>query len=203
MTDNPLLLLEEIKQLQLAVHNDSLIALPTDTVFGIGCSPFSGKAIDLLYHTKKRARSKSLALLCKDLDQAKKFGKFSAKAEKLATVYWPGALTIIVPLKEHTKLASNLNPGLKTIGLRVPNHKIPLLLTEALNHPIAATSANISGKNVLKSKSAIQKEFGLEVKAMTTYDPPKEHIASTIVSLEDGKLSVLREGSVQIDNIFF
>lgn len=177
----------------------SVIAHATDTCYGFACDPFNRRALASLYKLKKMAVSKPVSILVSDLKMAQKYGFFNKKAKALAQKYWPGALTIIVKRKK--SLPKFFNPKAKTVGIRVPDHKLSLNLAKKLGRPITTTSANISGQPSPYSVSAIKKQFrGKKIKpdfiinsGRLNKNPP-----STIVSAEGLSLKIIRQGGIQV-----
>lgn len=137
------------------LKSGGVVAFPTETVFGIGALLNKPGAIKRIYKIKKRPRSKPLQVLVADIKQARKLGRFNAKALKLAKKYWPGPLTLVA---YKTKLVSKLiTGGTDKVGLRMPDHSTTLKLIKNCG-PIVATSANKTGeKPALTAKEVREK----------------------------------------------
>ncbi len=123
------------------INSGGVVAFPTDTVFGIGALIKNKKAVERIYALKKRPKNKPLQILAADLEQALPLGHFSKKALALAKSSWPGPLTLVVRKKK--KVPAWVVSGGKTVGIRIPDHKIAIALLKQ-SGPLAATSANIS-----------------------------------------------------------
>ena len=181
------------------LRSGGVIAHATDTCYGFACDIFNRSALVKLYKLKKMAQTKPVSILVSDFKMAQKYGFFNKNAKTLAQKYWPGALTIIVKRKK--SLPKFLNPNVKTIGIRVPDHKLSLTLAKELGRPIATTSANISGKPSPYSVSAIKKQFhGQTPQPDFIIDSGKlnKNPPSTIVSAEGLSLKIIRQGSIQV-----
>lgn len=181
----------------LAVLNDGgVIAHATDTCYGFACDIFNKKALVRLYGLKKMPQTKPISILVENLAMAKKYGVFSKSALELAKKYWPGALTIIVKRKK--SLPKFLNPGTKTIGVRVPAHTLSRSLTKGFNRPLTTTSANISGEPSPYSVSAIQKQFrNQKTKPDFILDSGrlKKNPPSTVIDVSGKTPKIIRHGS--------
>lgn len=171
----------------------------TETCYGFACDSFNKDALKRLYALKKMPGIKPVSILVWSLGEAQKYGVFSAAAKKLAQKYWPGPLTLIVKRKK--TLPSFLNPGHKTIGIRVPGHKLSRHLARALGRPITTTSANISGRPSPYSVSAIRRQFVRQkFKPDFIYNSgslPKNP-PSTIIDVTGSKMKIIRRGSLKV-----
>ena len=136
------------------LKNGGVIAFPTETVFGIGALLNKRKAIGRIFMMKNRPLNKPLQVLVADLKQAKSLGKFDKKALELAEASWPGPLTLVVYKKGG--VPKIVTGGGKTVGLRIPDHKIILELLKKCG-PIAATSANRSDEKPALTAKAVKK----------------------------------------------
>jgi len=136
--------MNNLKKAIKTLESGKVIAFPTETVFGIGACLNQPRAISRIFKIKQRPKNKPLQILVSSLAEAQKLGRFSQKALEFAKKHWPGPYTLIVP---------GIKGG-KTIGLRIPDHRTILKLIREVG-PIAATSANISGKSpALTTKQA-------------------------------------------------
>ena len=171
-----------------------VIAVATDTVFGLAALPSIPSALLEIFSMKQRPASQTLPLLGHDLEAFESF--ITEKPSKLANLFWPGALTIVTPAKKH------LHPLLvenDSLAIRVPNHPLLLELLK-ITGPLAVTSANISGKPPLTSPAEIETQWGCDFPILGTHSSP-QNIPSTIVKLEKGVCSVLREGAIKASQI--
>lgn len=123
-----------------------LVAFPTETVYGLGADACNGAAVAGVYAAKGRPQFNPLIVHVADLDAAQRIGVFDDTALKLAAAFWPGPLTLVVPLAPGHGLASLVTAGLGTVALRVPAHPVAQALLQAFGGPLAAPSANPSGR---------------------------------------------------------
>ncbi|MDP2650300.1 MAG: L-threonylcarbamoyladenylate synthase [bacterium] len=161
-----------------ALKAGEIIVFPTDTVYGIGCDPFSETALKKLYEVKQRPREKSIPVLVSSIERAHELGHITPACEQLLKKHWPGALTVVVEQKAKFPAAISLD---ETIALRMPNHPTSLALIEAAGGAIATTSANISGEAPATSFAKAKKIFDGKVAAMIDGGKTLGGIASTMV----------------------
>ena len=147
---------DRLKKAVKTLKTGGVIAFPTETVYGLGTLLKNKKAIARIFEIKKRPRTKPLQVLVASLEQAKKLGTFNKQALELAEKNWPGPLTLIV--KKKRTVPKIVTGGRLTVGLRVPDHKIALELTE-LCGPIVATSANKSGEKPALTARQVKKQL--------------------------------------------
>ncbi|MBI5413402.1 threonylcarbamoyl-AMP synthase [Candidatus Peregrinibacteria bacterium] len=186
-----------VKKALIALKQGKVIAHATETCYGFACDIFNKSAISRLYKIKKMGADKPVSILVADLKMAQEFGVFNELALELAKKYWPGPLTIIVKRKK--TLPKFLNPKSKTIGMRVPGHKLSLELVKKLGSPITTTSANISGLPSPYSVPAIKKQFrGQKPKPdfIPNSDRLKKTPPSTIVDVSVSPPQVIRQGTI-------
>src|ERR1043165_2447893 len=136
------------------------VAVPTETVYGLAADATKAQAVARIYEAKGRPSFNPLIVHVPDLTSAERIGEFDERAHELAEHHWPGPLTLVVPLREGSEIASIVTAGLTTIGIRVPAHPAMQDLLRAVGRPLAAPSANASGsisptraEHVLKSLS--------------------------------------------------
>ncbi len=173
-----------------------VIIFPTDTVYGIGCPIFDLEGIDLIYNLKHRSKDKPLACLCYDLKQIESIAILNERAIALIEAFLPGPLTLILKTKPHVKTKI----GYETIGVRIPNHPVALQILQE-NGPMLTTSVNESGAVPLNTYEEIKVAFGPFVKDIFENHYPSSNISSTVVSLKDDELHVLREGSITMEQM--
>jgi L-threonylcarbamoyladenylate synthase len=174
---------------------EKIIIFPTDTVYGIGTSIYNGKSLKKIYKIKKRNLNKPISVLFYSLDQIKKIVVLDYKVKKIASFFWPGAITLIVPL---TSFYSFLSKGEKKIGIRIPNHKLALKILKK-EGPLSTTSVNQSGKYALNEYEEIKKKYQNQVDFI--YQDNKENsyssgIASTVIDTTIKGWKIIREGNI-------
>ena len=172
-----------------------MVGLPTDTVYGIGADPMREVAVTRLFDLKGRPEHKPIGLLVASLEQAEGIGEISGLAADLASVHWPGALTLVVTPR--VILADWVgDTQRRTVGLRVPDHPVTLELLAGAG-PLAVTSANVSGGAESLSDRDARAVFGDQVAVYVegTCDGGQ---ASTVVDVSGGEVVVLRQGPVRV-----
>ncbi len=187
---------EKQDAVQLALEQiqaGGIIAFPTDTVYGLGSSPFDPTAITKLFSVKGRDFNKAIAILISDISQLPLLTEgFSPTAESLAKFFWPGALTLIVNKKKD--LPSILSP-FPSIGIRMPNHVFALDLLR-ITGPLAVTSANRSGgKNPLTAKDVLEQLDG-HVELLIDGGQCPGGIPSTVIDCTFPDIKFIRVGAI-------
>ena len=176
-----------------------VVVFPTDTVYGIGCDPWSATAIDKLYAAKERPEEKGLPVLISDLDVLTRLTtqQLSATVQRLIEQFWPGALTIIV--RRPDTLPQNIAPG-DTIAVRLPDLASCRELIRAAGGAIATSSANISGQAAAISAESAHNMLGSKVAAIIDGGASPGGVSSTIVDCSGDKLRILRAGPLDLSN---
>ena len=182
----------DIHNLAQIVNDGGIVAYPTDTVYGLGCNPYMPDSVEKIFKLKIR-ENKPLPLLCDSLESALKIASFDKISLKLAEEFWPGPLTILVPLKDDS--LKSLTRGSEFIGLRVPNHNDSLLLISECGGYLVGTSANLSGYNSNHSASSVISQLPV-VDAILINDIEDNSKESTIIKVENGEIIILRLGSI-------
>jgi L-threonylcarbamoyladenylate synthase len=169
-----------------------LVIFPTETVYGLGAEAFNKKAVLKIFKAKNRPLTQPLQLLIADTKDAKKLSqKIPRKVAGIMKKFWPGPLTIVLKKKE---IVSNIvSGGLNTVGIRMPNHPIALDLIRAFGGPIAATSANISGKKPPKTAREALRYFKRGIDLVLDAGKAKTGKASKVVDASKKRIRVLRD----------
>jgi len=152
-----------------------------------------------IYAAKGRPSFNPLIVHVADLAAAQAIGEFSPEALELARQHWPGPLTLVVPLKPDTAIASLVTAGLQTIALRVPGHRAMQALLRAAGRPLAAPSANASGSISPTRAEHVRKSLDGKISLIVDDGPTERGIESTIVAATGGPLRLLRPGPIEID----
>ncbi len=173
------------------LEDGGLIAYPTDTYYGVGCDLNSKKAIDRLYGVKNRDRRKPLAILCPDLSDVAKYAKVSNFAYRIMRQLTPGPFTFVL---EATKLVPDMMQSKqKQVGIRVPQAPLMLAIAAMLGRPIVTTSATDMDGVVLTDAKEIKEALGQRLDLILDGGPQPDE-PSTVVSLLDDQIEVLRQG---------
>lgn len=180
-----------IKQLNEHLKNGGVIAFPTDTVWGLGALPNRAGA-DALFEIKHRPHAKHLIIMSDTMDHIKPYmSNYPETAFELGKKYWPGALTIGIPVADTNTMSFG--------AVRIPNYKPFHELCAVIDgHCLATTSANISGQTPLNNVDDIKKQFPNIIVIDNAHDK-MGGAPSTVVILSDNKINVVRQGSVIID----
>jgi L-threonylcarbamoyladenylate synthase len=175
------------------------VAVPTETVYGLAADATNAEAVARIYGAKGRPRFNPLIVHLPDLSAAEQIGSFDESAQTLAERYWPGPLTLVVPLRECVGIASLVTAGLPTIGLRVPEHRAMQALLRATARPLAAPSANASGSISPTRAEHVLKSLCGRIPLIIDGGPTARGIESTIVAATGGPLRLLRPGPIDVD----
>ncbi len=180
-----------------AVKNGGIVVFPTDTVYGIGCDPFNEKAVRAIYRIKGREGSKQLPVLGSSIIDISKIAILDELSNRLASKFWPGPLTLILPIKEK-KIAKSLGLG-KKIAVRVPNHPCVLELLKKCGL-LVGTSANLSGqRSPADATEIIGKLEGYDV--LLDGGAIQNSVESTIVEVIGNKLHMVRKGKISEEEL--
>lgn len=178
------------------VKSGGVVALPTDTVYGLGCDPSSDEAVGRLFEVKSR-QAKPVPLLCADFGVAERLVDLNGVARRLAELHWPGALTIVAPIRRGSDLSHLLDQGSGYLGVRVPDSEVCVALAGKVGGSITGTSANLSGQP--SCRTAAQVIGSLDGRIQLVIDGGElRGKESTVVRVSRGTVEVLRKGSVRI-----
>lgn len=170
-----------------------LVAFPTDTVYGVGALAFDGKAVLSIYTAKDRPIEKAVPVLIGDMDGLGEVAMDITKiAQILASRFWPGPLTILVPKKAELPEAVSAT---STIGVRVPNHEVARALLRAAG-PMAVTSANVSGQASPKTAEEVFAQLGGRIELIIDGGKTPGGVPSTLVDCTGDEIRILREGPI-------
>jgi L-threonylcarbamoyladenylate synthase len=172
-----------------------IVALPTDTVYGIAVSLETAGGIEALFAAKHRPPDRGIALLIADAEQATTIAEWPPAAAALAAAFWPGGLTLVVPQRDDVAWPPVLTGGAPTIGLRVPDHDAPRALAAAVG-PLPTTSANRSGEPEAPDAAAIVAQLGDAVALVLDGGRAAGGPPSTVVDCTAEPPRILRAGAV-------
>ena len=183
-----------------ALRAGGIVALPTDTVYGIAVALDTPRGIEALFAAKRRPPDKGMMLLLADAGQAPAIGQWPPAAAALADAFWPGGLTLVVGQRPDVPLPAVLTGGASTIGLRVPDHPAPRALAAAVG-PLPTTSANISGIPEARDAAEILAQLGEAVAVVLDGGVAHGGPASTVVDCSGDRPTILRSGAIHPDRI--
>ena len=182
------------------LRSDGIVALPTDTVYGIAVRIDTPGGIARLFHVKQRPPDRAIALLIGSAEQARQIGVMTPSAEALAGAFWPGGLTLVISRREGTTLPEVLTGGAATIGLRVPDHPAPRALAAAVG-PLPTTSANRSGQPEASDAGQIAAQLGDAIELIVDGGVAHGGPASTVVDCSGATARVLRVGAIPVEQV--
>ena len=176
------------------VTNGGVVVFPTDTIYGVGCSPYNDCAVTRIFTIKGRDKKKPLPVLTSSVQNAERIVSLGTTGRVLAERYWPGALTMVAPLIDH-RISPKLTAGGSSLAVRVPDNKCVLLLLRHCRY-LVGTSANLSGRTGSRSAQEVL-DSGLEgYDAILDGGAVEKGVESTIVDVV-GKPKIVREGAIK------
>ena len=178
------------------IRRSGLVVYPTDTVYGLGANPKDVGALNRLFKVKRR-EAKPIPILCDSLASALVVAWLNSKSVSLAKRYWPGALTIVAPLR--AELPFLIHQGTGTVGVRVPASKLCVSLVRLCGGILTGTSANISGRPACRSAEEAVRQLGEDVDLVLD-GGRLEGTASTVIRVVGEGIEVLREGPVGVND---
>jgi L-threonylcarbamoyladenylate synthase len=191
-----------VKYVAQCLDNGMVVALPTDTFYGLAVDPVNLHAVEQIYDLKTRAKHKPLSLLIADVAQAFELAREVDTAfDRLAEKFWPGPLTIIVKAGSRLPLRVTAHTG--NVALRVPEAPIARAVSAALGLPITATSANLAGLPECTHARCVLEQLGDKIPIIVDGGPTARSLPTTIVDLSGGGNSwmILREGAIPTHEI--
>jgi L-threonylcarbamoyladenylate synthase len=181
------------------LRSGKLCAFPTETVYGLGADATDADAVLSIYETKGRPRFNPLIIHCADLAMAETLAEFSSLARRVAAL-WPGSLTLVLPARQGNGLADVATAGLDSVAIRIPDHALALELIAAVGRPLAAPSANPSGRLSPTTAEQVRRGFAGKVPVLDG-GPCRAGVESTIIRVEGERLVQLRAGAVAREEI--
>src|SRR5690349_24843281 len=190
---------EAIAEAARLIADGHPVAVATETVYGLAADATNAEAVARIYAAKGRPSFNPLIVHVPNLAAAERIGEFNDEARALAGAHWPGPLTLVVPLLPDAPIASLVTAGLPTIALRVPAHPAMQALLKACGRPLAAPSANASGRISPTRAEHVLKTLGGRIPLIIDAGATQQGIESTIVAAMEGALRLLRTGPNQVD----
>ena len=179
-----------------ALRRGELVAFPTETVYGLGADATSDRAVAALYAAKGRPSFNPLIVHVPDLDAVARLGILTPVAEELAVAFWPGPLTLVLNQQPDSGLSSLACAGLPSVAIRIPSHPVAQSLLAAACRPIAAPSANKSGRLSPTTPKHVASQFGDEVAMILTGGRTMVGVESTVLDLTEDQPILLRQGGI-------
>lgn len=187
---------EAIRQAAKALARGDIVAFPTETVYGLGANALDARAVAKVFAAKERPRFNPLIVHVLGLAEAEAYAVFSPTARKLAEAFWPGPLSLVLPKRPDCGIADLVTAGLDTIALRSPAHPVARSLLANSELPIAAPSANRSGRISPTIAAHVEAELGDLPAMILDGGPCPLGLESTVVSVVGPTLTLLRSGAL-------
>jgi L-threonylcarbamoyladenylate synthase len=178
-----------------ALRRSEIVALPTDTVYGIGVALDAPNGLYRLFAAKDRPLDRAIVLLVADVEQAAAVGVLTPAARLLAERFWPGGLTLVLGQRPDASLPPVLTAGARTIGVRLPDHDCPRALARELG-PLPVTSANLSGWPDARDATQVLAQLADRVDIVLDGGPARGGVPSTVVDCAAAEPRVLRLGAI-------
>ena len=182
------------------LRTGGLLAFATETVYGLGADARNGAAVAAIYAAKGRPAFNPLIIHVADLESGEKYGVFSDKARQLAYAFWPGPLSLVVPVRGDAGLSSLVTAGLETVAIRVPAHEGAQALLAAFDGPVAAPSANPSGGISPTRAAHVMAGLNGRIDGVLEGGDCAVGLESTILLVND-EVALLRAGGVAVEDI--
>jgi L-threonylcarbamoyladenylate synthase len=171
-----------------------LVVYPTDTLYGLGADPYDPQSVERLYRVKRRPKGEPVSIVVSGLEEAQRLAHFSDPAIQLWRSFMPGPLTLILEAKPEAPPYPITRDG--ALGLRMPDHDIPLLLAREFG-PLTATSANLHGRSPPATVEEARSQLGEEVDLYIDAGPCPLGEESTVVEVRAGRATIKREGALK------
>jgi L-threonylcarbamoyladenylate synthase len=178
------------------IREGETVAVPTETVYGLAADARTSDAVARIYAAKGRPAFNPLIVHVLDVEMACKFAEMNELARCLAEAFWPGPLTLVLPLRSDAGLSPLVSAGLPTIAIRCPAHRAIRALIETSGAPLAAPSANRSGSISPTNAAHVMKSLGGRIPLIIDDGPTERGIESTIAAPEEGYIRLLRPGPI-------
>lgn len=193
------MIISVLQAIQILASQD-VVAVPTETVYGLAADASSDLAVARIFETKGRPQFNPLIIHIWDVQQIQEFGVFNEAVKKLADAFWPGPLTVVVQLKSNSPLSKLASAGLPTIGVRIPQHPVALELLKAFGKTLAAPSANKSGRISPTESHHVSQSLG---EGIPILEGGKSTVGleSTIVDVSYDQPYLLRHGAILKDQL--
>lgn len=190
-----------IEEAAEVLKRGGLVAMPTETVYGLAANAFDGAAVARVFEAKGRPEINPLIVHVSSIEQAMELAVFNSRAEDVAHAFWPGPLTLVLPRRKDSKIAELAMAGLDTIALRMPAHKMALGLIKSCGFPLVAPSANKSGTLSPTTPAHVADSLGKAVDMILAAGSCEIGVESTVLDLSGDVPVILRPGSILAEEI--
>jgi L-threonylcarbamoyladenylate synthase len=182
-----------------ALRSGAVVAYPTDTLYGLAVDPRSDDAVERLFAAKGRERGMAVPIIASGLAQAQMAGAFGPRELRLAEVFWPGPLSIVIPAAR--VMSRSALGGKTTIAVRVPSHAVARALATVFGFCITATSANLSGAPATASPDVVAATFEQQVDVLLDAGPAPGGPPSTLVGFDETGPVLIRAGAIAWERV--
>lgn len=190
---------EALREAALLIRAGEPVAVPTETVYGLAADATDSGAVAAIYSAKGRPSYNPLIVHVSDRKMAERLAEFSPLASRIADAFWPGPLTLVLPVRADSGLSSLVTAGLPTVALRLPAHPAMRALIRESGRPLAAPSANRSGSISPTRAEHVLSSLNGKIRMILDEGPTSEGVESTIAAPGEGVIRLLRPGSVTAD----
>lgn len=191
---------DAIQEAATWILDGGVVALPTDTLYGLAADPFNAAAVARVFAVKGRDAARALLLIASNRAQVEaRLGPLAASAARLADRFWPGPLTLLVPASP--ALARDVTGGSGTVGVRVPDDDVARAVCAACGRPVTATSANVSGEPATADPDEVERALGDRVDFLLDTGRTRGGPPSTIVDVTGAEPQLVRAGAIPWDDI--
>jgi L-threonylcarbamoyladenylate synthase len=192
---------ESIDRAAQALMRGEIVALPTETVYGLGANALDAAAVAKVFAVKERPRFNPLIVHVLRREEAEAYGVVNDTARKLVSAFWPGPLSLVLPRKRGCPIGDLVSAGLDTIALRAPSHPVARALLESAKLPVAAPSANRSGHVSPTTAAHVEAELGNLPAMILNGGPCTLGLESTVLGVEGDRVTILRLGALAREEI--
>ena len=192
--------LEEIVN---SLQQGKTVVYPTETCYGLGSDPTNPAAVEKIFQIKKRPENKPLLLVFPSINMVQEYIEWSDMLAQIAQQYWPGALTVVASVKASAGVAAQVRSQDNTVAVRVSSHPLVVALTTAFGKPLVSTSANLAGEPNPYDISTVVQSFAQQIfqpDILIDGGALPVRAPSTVLTLENGKIKILRQGQVVIEH---
>lgn len=193
---------QSIAECAQTIRDGEVIAIPTETVYGLAANALDDAAVEKIFKAKDRPSFNPLIVHVADVSQAEDLVEFNDTARIVADAFWPGALTIILPQKENNGISELVSAGLPTLAVRIPSHKVTRQLLKETKVPVAAPSANASGEPSATTPNHVAQSLGDKINIILSAGACDVGLESTVLDLSGKTPTILRPGAITQKDLY-
>ena len=190
---------ESIEAAAQFLRSGKLVAFPTETVYGLGANGLDGRAVGRIFSAKGRPADNPLILHFSAPGEVERVARLTERARRMMDLFWPGPLTLVLPAREG--IPPEVTAGLSTVAVRMPSHPVALALLSRTGFPVAAPSANSSGRPSPTDATSVASDLGDKVDLILDGGSPSVGVESTVLDLTGQDMILLRPGGCPVEEI--